>query len=85
MCESGVSIASRSSSFQAWIGDCALSLTRSRLAFTSAAVHGSPLWKVTPLCSRNTCTRSPWTSHSRASWGLKSTAFPSYVIFKSPL
>ena len=52
----------------------------------SAAVQGSPLWKVTPLCSRKTWTRSPWISHSRASSGLKSTLLPSVeVILSSPL
>ena len=40
---SGVSIASSSSSFQAWIGDWFLSLTRSRFHLTSADVRGSPL------------------------------------------
>src|SRR5918996_247603 len=77
VCESGISIDSSSSSFQAWIGDWFLSLTRSRFHLTSAAVSGSPLWNVTPLCRRKTWTRSPWISHSRASWGLKSTLLPS--------
>ena len=68
------------------MGDCALSFTRSRFHFTSAAVHGSPLWNVTPLCRRKTCTRSPWISHSRASSGLKSTPLPSdETIFRRPL
>jgi hypothetical protein len=84
--ESGVSIASRSPSFQAWIGACCLSFTRSRFHLTSAAVSGSPLWNVTPLCRRKTCTRSPWISHSRATSGLKSTLLPSDdTIFSRPL
>ena len=73
-------------SFQAWMGAWALSLTRSRFHLMSAAVHGSPLWKVTPLCSRKTWIRSPWISHSRARSGLKSTLLPSLeVIFSRPL
>ena len=83
---SGVSIDSSSASFHAWMGACVLSLTRSRFHLMSADVHGSPLWKVTPLWRRNTWTRSPWTSHSRASSGLKSTLLPSVeVILSSPL
>ncbi len=73
-------------SFHAWIGACCLSFTRSRFHLMSAAVSGSPLWKVTPLWSRKTWTRSPWISHSRASSGLNSTPLPSgEVIFRRPL
>ena len=83
---SGVSMDSSRASFQAWMGACALSLTRSRFHLMSADVNGSPLWKVTPLWRRNTWTRSPWISHSRARSGLKSTLLPSEeVILRRPL